>query len=807
MSGDDPLLVIGTPAAKVDGLTKSTGQEIYADDIDLPQMLYGKMLGATVPHARIRSIDVSRAEALPGVKAIITGIEMPIKYGILPVSEDEYPLEIDRVRFVGDPVAAVAAVDEATAEEAVRLIEVEYDELPGTFDIDEGLQPVEAEHRIHEYGLRDNVHKRVHLHFGDVDEAMKSAASVHEGVYFYSGNNHLAMEQHAAVAQYGADGRLTIWSSTQTPHYVHKAMSKVLDMPASRIRIVATPNGGGFGGKSDPFPHEFCAARLAIVSGRPVKITLTREEVFYMHRGRHPVLMWLRSGHDASGAITALDFKSFVDGGAYGSYGVASTYYTGALQTVTYKIPHYRFRGIRVFTNKPACGPKRGHGTPQPRYALEIHLDKIAEKLGLDPIAMRRSMLVDEYTMTANHMRITSCGLDECLDRIATASDFAELRGKLPYGKGIGMAVGSYMSGAGLPIYWNKMPHTSVDLKVDRGGGVCAKCMEIDIGQGSNSVLAMTVAEVLGLTPADIQLVVSDTDTTPIDLGSYSSRVTFMMGNAAKEAAEKIRDMLVAAAAEKLQIDAADLVLRHHRVEHRENNEGFSFADAVALAEAMFGQLSSTGSYTPPRLSGPYKGSGVGPSPAYSYTAAAVLVDVDPETGVVTPERVWIAHDVGRAINPVLVEGQVEGGVYMALGEILMEEQVFRKGLHKVPSMLDYKSPTFLEMPPVETFIVESLDGEGPFGAKEVGQGPLLPMPPAVANAVYDAVGVRIDELPITPEKVVAALGDLEEGGSGRVGPAGIPDIDWGEPLVIDPVWFDQAAEDWVPTTRRRESD
>jgi len=404
-------------------------------------------------------------------------------------------------------------------------------------------------------------------------------------------------------------------------------------------------------------------------------------------------------------------------------------------------------------------------------------------------------------------MRITSCGLDECLDRIATASDFAELRGKLPYGKGIGMAVGSYMSGAGLPIYWNKMPHTSVDLKVDRGGGVCAKCMEIDIGQGSNSVLAMTVAEVLGLTPADIQLVVSDTDTTPIDLGSYSSRVTFMMGNAAKEAAEKIRDMLVAAAAEKLQIDAADLVLRHHRVEHRENNEGFSFADAVALAEAMFGQLSSTGSYTPPRLSGPYKGSGVGPSPAYSYTAAAVLVDVDPETGVVTPERVWIAHDVGRAINPVLVEGQVEGGVYMALGEILMEEQVFRKGLHKVPSMLDYKSPTFLEMPPVETFIVESLDGEGPFGAKEVGQGPLLPMPPAVANAVYDAVGVRIDELPITPEKVVAALGDLEEGGSGRVGPAGIPDIDWGEPLVIDPVWFDQAAEDWVPTTRRRESD
>jgi len=808
VSADDPLYVIGTPAAKDDGLTKSTGQEIYADDIDLPKMLYGKMLGATVPHARIISIDTSRAEALPGVKAVVIGSDMPRKYGILPVSEDEYPLEIDRVRFVGDPVAAVAAIDEATAEAAVRLIDVEYEELPGTFDIDEGLRPVdEEENRIHDYGARDNVHKLVNLHFGDVDTAFADSDSVHEGVYFYSGNNHLAMEEHAAVAQYAASGRLTLWSSTQTPHYVHKAMSKVLDLPASRIRVVATPNGGGFGGKSDPFPHEFCAAKLSMNTGRPVKITLTREEVFYMHRGRHPVLMWLRTGHDAAGAITALDFKSYVDGGAYGSYGVASTYYTGALQTVTYKIPHYRFRGVRVFTNKPACGPKRGHGTPQARYALEVHLDKVAEKLDLNPVTMRRSMLVDEYTMTANHMRITSCGLDSCLEKIATASDFANLRGQLPYGKGIGVAVGSYLSGSGLPIYWNKMPHTSVDLKVDRGGGVCAKCMEIDIGQGSNSVLAMTVAEVLGLTPEDVQLVVADTDTTPIDLGSYSSRVTFMMGNAAKEAGEKISAMLVAAVAAKLDLDAASRVLRHRRVEGRTSGEGMSFADAVLLAEAMFGQLTATGSYTPPRLAGPYKGSGVGPSPAYSYSVAAVLVDVDHETGIVTPERVWMAHDVGRAVNPMLVEGQVEGGIYMALGEILMEEQVFRKGMHKIPSMLEYKSPTFLEMPPVETFIVESIDGEGPFGAKEVGQGPLLPMPPAVANAVYDAVGVRIDELPITPEKVMAALAELAKGRPGRYGPAGVPDIDWGEPIDVDPVWYDQPPEQWVATTRRAETD
>ncbi len=472
---------------------------------------------------------------------------------------------------------------------------------------------------------------------------------------------------------------------------------------------------------------------------------------------------------------------------------------------MTYKIPNYRFRGVRVFTNKPACGPKRGHGTPQPRYALEVHLDRVAEALGVDALEYRRRILVDEYSMTANYMRVTSCGLDECLARVGEESGYSELRHSLPFGRGIGAAAGAYLSGAGLPIYWNKMPHTSVDLKVDRGGGVSAKCMEIDIGQGSNSVLAMTVAEVLGIEPEDVQLVVSDTDTTPIDLGSYSSRVTFMMGNAAKEAGEKIREMLATAAAAKLGVGAAELRFAHRRIEHRASGASMRFAQAVPLAEAMFGQLSATGSYTPPALAGPYKGSGVGPSPAYSYTAAAVLVDVDTETGIVTPERIWIGHDIGRSINPKLVEGQVEGSVYMALGEIFMEEQVFRKGLHKFPSMLEYKSPTFLEMPPVETFLIESLDGEGPFGAKEVGQGPLLPVPPAVANAVYNAIGVRIDELPITPEKVLAGLRLKAEGKDARVGPAGMPEVDWEAPLEVDPVWYDKPPEPYVPTRRRQD--
>jgi len=799
---DDRFSVIGHPVTKVDGMRKSSGQTIYADDLELPRMLYGKLLGSRRAHARIVSIDLSAAAALPGVKAIITGKDLPVKYGILPVSEDEYPLEIDRVRFVGDPIVAVAAVDEFIAEEAVRLIAVEYEDLPTAFDIEEALRPVAEQDRIHEYGAHGNVHKEVNLEFGDLEAGFAAADHVFEETYFYSGNNHLAMEEHAAVADFAADGKLTLWSSTQTPHYVHRAMAHVLEMPASRIRVIATPVGGGFGGKSDPFPHEFCAAKLSMLTGRPVKITLTREEVFYAHRGRHPVLMQVKLGVKADGAITALDFQTFVDGGGYGSYGVASTYYTGALQTVTYKVPNYRFRGVRVFTNKPACGPKRGHGTPQPRFALECQLDRVADALGLDPAEYRKSICVDEYSMTANHMRITSCGLRECIDKVVQGSGYADRRGKLPAGKGIGLGIGSYLSGAGLPIYWNKMPHTSVDLKVDRGGGVSAKCMQIDIGQGSDTVLAMCVAEVLGIEPTDVQLTCADTDTTPIDLGSYSSRVTFMMGNAAVQAAEKIRTQIFAAVAQALEVDAAGLHAAHGEIRHIDGAH-MSFRDAVPLAEAMHGQLTATGSFTPQKLSGPYKGSGVGPTPAYSYSAAIVLVDVDVETGIVTPEQVWIAHDIGRAINPTLVRGQVEGAVYMALGEIFMEEQAFRKGQHQFPSMLDYKSLTILEMPPVETFLVETLDAEGPFGAKEVGQGPLLPMPPAVANAVYDAVGVRIDELPITPEKVLAALQRKDRGEDPRVGPVGVPDYPWPEATKVDPVWFDEAPEAWVETRRR----
>jgi CO/xanthine dehydrogenase Mo-binding subunit len=455
-----------------------------------------------------------------------------------------------------------------------------------------------------------------------------------------------------------------------------------------------------------------------------------------------------------------MHFRSFLDGGGYSSYGLASVYYTGALQTVTYKLPAYKFEGVRVFTNKPACGPKRGHGTPQPRFAVEIHLDKIAENLGMDPIDLRLKQIVEPNFVTVNGLRISSCGLKECIEKVAERAQWKKKFRQLPYGKGIGFAASAYISGAGLPIYWNKMPHSGVQIRLDRGGGITVFCGSTDIGQGSDSILVYAVAEEFGVNPNDVRVITADTDLTPVDLGSYSSRVTVMTGNAAIQACGKLKKLLLETASETLEVPVDDLEMAEGQVRSRSYpKKAMGFVDCVEATETKHGTLGATGSYRPPRHPANYKGSGVGPTTAYTFTTAIVQLDCDAETGDIKIEKIWIAHDCGRAFNPLLVEGQTEGSVYMALGEALMEEQIFRKsGLHKIPSILEYKSPTTLETPEIETMLVETNDPEGPYGAKEAGQGPLLPVVPAVANALYDAVGVRIDEIPITPDKVLRAL-------------------------------------------------
>jgi 4-hydroxybenzoyl-CoA reductase subunit alpha len=793
---ENTLRLIGKPRRRVDGRAKVTGQTKFADDIMLPRMLHCKLLRSSVPHARIVRIDTSRALAHPGVHLVLTGKDFQVPYGILPVSQDEYPLQPEHVRFVGDPVAAVIARDELTAFEALDLIDVEYEPLRTFSTPEESLEHEQP--RIHDYGDRGNIHKAVSLAFGDVDKAFAAADEVFEDTFFYQGNTHLPIEQHASVAAKDPDGKLVLWSSTQTPHYVHRAIARALQMRPAHIRVVAMPNGGGFGGKSDPFHHEIVVCKAALLLDRPVKICLTREEVFYCHRGRHPVLMQFKTGVKRDGTITGVHLKTLLDGGAYGSYGVASMFYTGALQTVTYHIPTYKFQGCRVFTNKPPCGPKRGHGTPQSRFGQEVQLDKIAEKLAIDPAELRLRIVEKPDTLTANYLQVTTTGLTECIRRIVAASDWKTRFRKLPHGRGLGLACSSYLSGAGLPIYFNDLPHSGVQLKLDRSGGVAAFCGATEIGQGSDDVLVGCVAEVLGIDPLDIRAVTGDTDLTPVDLGSYSSRVTLMMGNAAIQAAERARELLADAVSRKLEIPKGRLVFAERRVFDAEDpDKGVSFSEAVCLAEAAFGTIGTTGSYTPPKLGGRYKGGGVGPSPTYSYSAAVVEVEVDASTGWIHVPRVWIAHDIGRALNPTLVRGQVEGGVYMALGEALMEEQEFRRLpkrlsdalVHKFPSILEYKSPTTLEMPEVFTELIENPDPRGPFGAKEAGQGPLLPVMPAVANAVYDAVGVRIDEVPITPEKILKALEAKAAGKSPRYGPAKFADVPWPETLQVPPPW------------------
>src|SRR5437763_6793762 len=772
---------IGNPLPKVDAYAKVTGRALYADDIMLPRMLYGRLLRSPHPHARILSIDIRQALELPGVLAVITGEDLPQKFGILPSSQDEYALAREKVRYVGDPVAAVAALDPDILDEAIKLIKVDYEVLPALMSIDEALAHPEV--KINDEARIGNIHKAVAYDFGNVEAGFAAADYIREDWFYYEGNNHAPMEAHASVASWEPNpsdpvgGKVTLWSSTQTPHYVHRELSKVLKLPQSHVRVIAPNVGGGFGGKTDPFSHEICACELSRRTGRPVKITCTREEVFLIHRGRHPVKMWIKTGVKGDGTLTAMHFRSFLDGGAYGSYGVATTYYTGVLQTVTYKLPCYKFEGMRLCTNKPPCGPKRGHGTPQPRYAVEVHLDKIAHDLGLDPLEMRRRNLIEPYTRTVNGLRVTSCALGECLDQVIERSGWQEFRTNRTatttdqlqgssVKRGLGLAASSYICGAGKPIYWNDLPHSAVHIRLDRGGGVTVYCGSTDIGQGSTSVLAYIVAEELGIAPEEIHLETADTTLTPVDLGSYSSRVTFMAGNAAIAAAIKLKEQLFEVASAQLHVPverlhAADGII------YDEDDPGVAlpFVTAVQLAEARFGALVSSGSYAPPEgIHGDYKGAGVGPSPAYSYSACVAQVAVDEETGEVVVEKLWLAHDVGQSINPLLVAGQVEGGGYMGYGEAVMEQQVFRKGRHKIPSLLDYKLATTLDTPEIETILVESPDLEGPFGAKEAGQGPLNPVIPAIANAVYDAIGVRIDEVPITPDKVLNALRAVGQG-------------------------------------------
>lgn len=753
--------IIGRRLRKHEGSSKATGAEIYTDDIILPRMLHAKILRSPHAHARIKSIDTSAADTMPGVLATLTGASMPARYGIIPWTQDEQALAVDKARYVGDGVAAVAAIDEDTANEALKKIVVEYEVLEPLLDPEESLRRRDL--IIHDYdpkaSKKGNITKHVDLSFGDVDGELERSELAVDGEFFFEGTTHAPIEPHCAIGVWEPP-LLTLWSSTQVPHYLHRELARVLELDQSNIRVIQPALGGAFGGKSEPFDLEFVVSKLSQMTGRPVKLLYTREEVFYSHRGRHPMKMRFQTGVTREGKIRAVKSRILIDGGAYSSFGLVTSYYAGQLLTGPYNFPTYAFDATRVYTNKPCCGPKRGHGSVQPRFAFEVQLDEISRKLGIDPIELRRRNFIGEGVTTVNGQKITSNGFLQCLDAVEKASGWRERYGKLGRGRGLGIAGSMYISGTAYPIYPNEMPQTGVLVRIDRSGVVAMHCGASDIGQGSDSLLQYIGAEELGVSLDAVRVFSSDTDLTPVDLGAYSSRGTFMIGNAAIEACRRLKDQICEAVGEKLKISSKRIGLAGgYAMSLDDTSVRVSIQEAFHLAEAKFGSLAATGSYRTEQLGGDYRGGTIGASPAYSFTAHVVEVSVDEETGFVKLEKLWVAHDCGKAIAPVLVEGQMEGSAYMGAAEAIMEVHSFHpSGLHRAPSLLDYKIPTSIDTPEFEALIVESNDPKGPYGAKEAGEGPLHPAIPAIANAIYDAVGVRLRATPFTPARVLEGL-------------------------------------------------
>lgn len=760
--------LIGRRLPLVDAALKVTGRAEYTDDLKRPGLLVGRLLKSTQAHARIVEVEVSAARALPGVAAVLTGERFPTPFGVLPMTHDETALAVEKVRHYGEWVAAVAAQDEETCEEAFRRIRVRYEPLPVYDDPEAGQRPV-AE-KIHARALRDtNIQKEVFQHFGDVPRAFREAYAEVKVQGRFAGVNHGFTEPHCVLAEATPDGRLTVWSATQVPHYLHRALSEVLGLPLHRIRVIKPEVGGGFGGKSDPFPHEIACAALAVETGRAVKLLLDREDVFYVNHGRHPTRNTVRLAANEAGEFTALDVGALLDGGAFSSFGVVTTYYNGVLALGPYRLPAFRYHGVRAYTNHPPSGAMRAHGGTNIRYSLEMAVDALAERLGRDPLALRLQNLLSANTQTVNEFRITSNGARDCLTAVRERSRWKERFRQLPFGEGIGVACGFYISGSNSPIHFTpRFPQCTVHLKVDMDGGVTIHCGAADIGQGSKTLLAQVVAEVLGIRMDRTRVAAVDSDTAPVDLGSYSSRVTFMMGNAAKRAAEELREILSRSAGEILGHPPEEMSFEDERI-HREGSPevGVDFLTAVHRAMEHRGALVASGSYESQPMGGTFKGAKAGTAPAYSFSAYVSHVKVDLETGFVDVKKVWAAFDCGRALNPLAVEGQIEGSIHMGLGQLLSESMDYRGARLMNPSLLEYKILAPQQMPEVECLLVGGEDPEGPFGAKEAGEGPLIPVLPSVGAAIHDALGIRFLDLPITPEKIFRALeGARRDGGA-----------------------------------------
>ena len=755
-----PEKSIGIRKPLVDGPEKVSGKALYSGDFLPNDCLVGRIFRSPVAHAEIIDVDISEAKALKGVKAVITGDETDEPFGILPIARFEFPLAREKVRYRGEPIACVAAVDVETAQKAIDLIKFRYKELPAYFTSAEAM--TEGAVNLHDH-RPGNIEREVDFELGEVDEGLTKADFVMEETFNCAEVCQVQSEPHAAIAEYDAERQfMTVRASTQVPYYDHLMLAKVLKMDEAHIRMVKPFVGGGFGCRTESLNVTLICALVARASKGTVRLVVSREETFITHRGRPETDIEMKIGVMKDGTITAVDYTTIQRGGAYSGYGVVTILYSGGLLFGMYDLTAVRYKGLRILTNTPPPGAMRGHGITNVRYAFEALLDKIAIQLRIDPIEIRRkNYLQGPKYETLNEMSINSYGLPECMDWVEKESKWKERKDKMGKFRGLGVACGHYISGASKPVNWTGEPHATVHLKLDWDGSITILTGAPEIGQGSSTMATQCAAEIMGLDMSRFQILTSDSKLTPKDNGAYSSRITYMVGNATIDAANNLKQVLIQAAAKKLDAKPEDVECLGEYYRAGSQDEGLTFNEVVTAALEGTGTITVKGNFnTLPESWGTkkYRGGAISGSMAYAYAAQVVEVSIDPDTAEISVEKVWAAQDVGKALNPLTVEGQIEGSVWMGMGQAISEGTVYHNGLGITNSMLDYRVPTIIESPPIEVGIIESIDPNGPFGAKEAGETSLIAFIPALTNAIADAVGVRPLDLPVTPDKLMELM-------------------------------------------------
>jgi len=751
------MTIIGQRLPRIDAIPKVCGEAKYTGDHHMPGMLIGKILRSPHPHARIRSIDTAAARRLKGVRAVITADDVPdTKFSFYQFLADKHILCTDKVRYVGDEVAAVAAIDEDTAEEALSLIVVDYEPLPAVFDVDEAMKPDAP--LVHE-DKESNATWSVDRLFGDPDKAFEECDHVVEGTYVTHQVAHTCLETSNCVAKWDVDDRVTIWTTTQAPHTQRQEIARVLDVPLSHVRVINSSMGGGFGSRLVMDMKLPIAAILSRITGRAVRIVNTRSEEFTTSKTRYPYKLHLKTGGTKDGRILVRDLTLIGDAGAYHDKGPATVNFSSMMFGTLYNVPNVRFHGELVYTNKQMGTAFRGFGNPQVAFATEVQIDELAESMGLDPLELRMKNANEPMQTTHTGAEVCGCAMTECMQTAADGIGWAEKRapeGRTPL-RGVGLANMVHTGGGGRFYGYNS---AEAFVKLSDEGTVALITSALDMGQGAHTAMAQIAAEELGVPLSAIRVLSHDTELTPYDLGSWGSRASFMDGNAVLAAAKDARRNLVAAAAEMLEVAPEDVLVQDGKIWAKGAAEKHDLSEIVNHSVNEHGiTISGKGRFVDRLPEGYTIPTAFAKNiPNFSFGTQAAEVEVDPETGQVTVLKVVAAHETGTTINQTMAEGQIEGSVAQGIGFALMEELVHENGRIVNDRFLDYKIPNIGDMPEVQAICVESIGTKGPFGAKGIGEPGLVPTAPAIANAVYDAVGIRLHELPMTRERVLEAL-------------------------------------------------